>query len=198
MHDTRRVRRSQRVGYLDRVLEDLVQPQSFARDRMVQRFAGQELHGNEIDRAPFGRGLVDLVDRDDVRVVERGGGPGFLDEAPLAFGVTHLGGGQKLECHEAVQACVAGFPDDAHSAIAQLRHDAVVGNGPADEGIAVYAGVFALPASERPCGPFYSRALQEVSGLLPGGQQRADFALQRRVARARPPQERRALAGRTP
>ena len=53
MHDTGRVRRRQRVGHLDRILERLVQPQSFAGDQLVQRLAGHELHGNEIG-GPFG------------------------------------------------------------------------------------------------------------------------------------------------
>ena len=132
MHDTRRVRRRQRVGHLDRVVERLVQPQSFAGDQLVQRLAGHKLHGNEIGGVPFRPGLADIVDGDDVRMVERGGGPGFQDEAPLALGIAHLCGRQKLERHEAVQARVAGFPDDTHSAAAQLLDDAVMRDGPAD------------------------------------------------------------------
>src|SRR6266481_4919970 len=49
--------------------------QPFAGDHLVQRFARHELHGNEIGAVC----LVDIIDGDDVRVVERGGGPGLLD-----------------------------------------------------------------------------------------------------------------------
>ena len=53
MHDPRRVRRRQRVGHLDGVLERLLQTQSFAMDQLVQSLAGHELHGNEIRGVPW-------------------------------------------------------------------------------------------------------------------------------------------------
>ena len=72
-----RVRRGQRIRDLDGVLQRLAQPHPLARDQLVERLALHVLHGDEVDAVR----LVDVVDRDDVGVVERGGGLGFLDEA---------------------------------------------------------------------------------------------------------------------
>jgi len=47
------------------------------RDQPVERLARHELHDDEVDALR----RLDLVDRDDVRVVEGGGGSSFLDEA---------------------------------------------------------------------------------------------------------------------
>src|SRR3954462_12609413 len=98
-----------------------MEPQPFAGDQPVHRFAGNELHGYEVGDSEIGEpGLADVVDSDDVRMIERGGGLGFLDETALALGIAHPDGGQKFESDEAVETCIAGFPHHAHSARAEL------------------------------------------------------------------------------
>ena len=73
-----------------------------------------------------------------------------------------------------------------------------MGDGPADQGIgAPVAASFALLRRDGLRGHLDRRALQEPSGLLLRGQQRPDLPLQRLVARARLPQKRVALLGRT-
>ena len=49
------------------------------------------------------------------------------------LGIARVCGGQKLEGDKVVQTRVAGFPDDAHSALTQLFDDTVVGDGLAHE-----------------------------------------------------------------
>ena len=65
MDDARGVRGCQCVRNLDRIFQGFVQPQPLARDQLVERFARHELHGDEVE--PIG--LVDVVNRDDVRIV---------------------------------------------------------------------------------------------------------------------------------
>ncbi|OGD20257.1 MAG: hypothetical protein A2W03_04290 [Candidatus Aminicenantes bacterium RBG_16_63_16] len=66
------------------------------------------------------------MDDDDVRVVERGGGLGLLDEPLLSVGVGHSFGGEKFDGDGAVEVAVLGFVDGAHAALADLLQDAVV------------------------------------------------------------------------
>ena len=122
-------------------------------------------------------------------MVERGSGLGFLDEAPLALGIAHLRGGQKLEPHEPVQARVAGLVDHTHSSATQLLEDAVMRNGLRDWG--GNALCQCLP------GHFYGGTLQETSCLLLRGEQRPDLSLQLLVARTRLAQKKLAVPRRT-
>ena len=67
MHDAGRMRRGERVGDLDAVVERLVQTQPMPRDHAIERPAGHELHRNEVDPIV----LSDVVDGDDAGVIER-------------------------------------------------------------------------------------------------------------------------------
>src|SRR5207245_6464327 len=105
---------------------------------------------------------------------------------------------KKFESHESVEPAVLGPITHTHPAAAQRPDNAVMGDGPANEGIGIFLRVQGLLMSEGPGGHFYRRALQETSCLLLRAQQRADFAFQRLVAAARLPQKRFALFERTP
>ena len=72
--------------------------------------------------------LADVVEGDDVRMVEGGGRPCFLNEAAPPFGVGHDLGPQELDGDRPPQARVAGGVDHAHAAPANLGVDAIVGN----------------------------------------------------------------------
>ena len=71
---------AQRVGEGDRDAQRLAEAHALARDEGVEGLAGHELHDDEVDAL----GGLDLVDGDDVRVVEGGGGAGLLHEAGAA------------------------------------------------------------------------------------------------------------------
>ena len=85
MNDAGGVRRGQRVGDLDRVLQGLGERRALGTNGVVERAALDVLHGDEVDAG----GAVDVVDRDNAGVVEGGGGLGFLDEAAFAIRVGH-------------------------------------------------------------------------------------------------------------
>ena len=87
-----------------------------------QALAFDELHGVVVDAA-FD---ADGVDRDDVRVVERGGGAGFVLEAGELLLVEHRGEGQHFQGDAAAERDLLGFVDDAHAAAADLAEDAEV------------------------------------------------------------------------
>ena len=80
MDDAARVRGRERVGHRHRDAQQLVQAQALPRDERVEAGAAHVLHDDEVDGAV----RLDLVDRDDVRMVERGGGLRFLEKAAPA------------------------------------------------------------------------------------------------------------------
>jgi len=71
---------------------------------------------------------------DDLRVVQRRGGFGPLDESSFALGVSDLLGGQDLDCDKAIEARVPHLVDHPHPAFAQLLEDLVVADGLANHG----------------------------------------------------------------
>ena len=93
-------------------------------DQRVEPSAVHQLHGDE--RRPVV--LVDLVDRDDVRVIEGGGGAGFLDEPAVAIGIGRRLGRQHLDRDRPAEPGVVGGVDNPHAAAANLGVDAIVGN----------------------------------------------------------------------
>jgi len=97
---------------------------------MVEGLTLDELHGQEVDAVR----LLDGVDGDDPGVVEGGQRLRLPPEAldPLrARG--HLGG-QHLKGHVAPEPGFGGAVHLAHPARADRGGDAVVGEGPADQG----------------------------------------------------------------
>ena len=92
-----------------------------AGDEGVQGLPGHELHHDEVDAL----GRLDLVDGDDVRVVEGGGGARLLHEAGAAGLVRQPLGGQHLDRHLAAEARVAGAVHLAHAARAEGPEDLV-------------------------------------------------------------------------
>ena len=121
MDDAGGVRAGEGVRDRDRHPQELIETHSLARDRVAQRLARHVLHDDEVDSVHG----VDLVDGHDVGMVERGSGPGFLDEAPPAAFVRHAVGGKDLDGDVPTQAWVAGAIDLAHSPRAQQREDLV-------------------------------------------------------------------------
>ena len=114
--------RIERSRNRDRVVQRTLDRQTGFRDQPLERLAVDELHDDEINAVR----LVDVVDRDDVRVIERGGRPRFPDEAPLAIGIGDRAGSDDLERDGAVQTRVDRTVDDAHPAFAEPGRDRVV------------------------------------------------------------------------
>src|SRR2546423_2059345 len=72
-------------------------------------------------------GLARVVDRNDVRVIERGGELRFTDEAVLERLVCSQGGCEQLESDHPPEPDVLGGIDDAHASAAEDAGDLVAG-----------------------------------------------------------------------
>ena len=135
MDDARGVGGSQRVRDLAGDAERLGDGQALLRDRLAQGPAAQVLHHDEV-HAVFER---DVVDGDDVGVVEGGGRARLAQEAGPAHRIARPVGREDLERHEAMESGIAGFVHDGHAPLAQLLHDLVVEQLPADHRAACVA-----------------------------------------------------------
>ena len=84
------VRGRQRVRDLHRVLQPVTDAQPASSDHVGERRAGDVLHRDEVDAVV----LPDVVDRDDVRMIQGGGGSCLLNEAlpTLAVDRAHQAG----------------------------------------------------------------------------------------------------------
>jgi hypothetical protein len=123
MHDVGSMRRGERVGDLDPVLDRFIQTEAASGYDAVECPARHELHGDEVDALV----LPNVMDGDDPWVIERGGGLRFLHKAETAIAVSYFVGGKKLDGDEAIEVCVARFVDDTHAAFADLLKDFEVG-----------------------------------------------------------------------
>ena len=82
-------------------------------------FAGDEFHRHIVARAV----AAEFVDRDNVGMVERGGGFSFLLEAEQALGVGGECGGENFDGDAAFEARIDGVVDLAHAAGAKRGDD---------------------------------------------------------------------------
>ena len=129
MDDSGLVRPREPVGDLDGELEEPLHGERAGGEQLAERLALDELHRDVGQRA---RG-ADLIDRDDVRMVERRHRARFLLESPDAI---RLGGqrlGQDLQRHVPVEPSIVGAIDLTHPAGAQVAAHLVVAEVPADE-----------------------------------------------------------------
>lgn len=78
--------------------------------------------------------LLHFINRANVGVVQGGSGPCLPLKTAERPRVLSDFIRQKLESHEAVKADVLGLVNHAHSAMAQLFEDAIMGDGLAGEG----------------------------------------------------------------
>ena len=103
MHDVGSMRRRERAGDLNGVIDRPVDGhRTIVRDA-AQGHSFDQLHHDEVALVR----RVDIVDGDDVGVVQRGSGPCFLSEAAPAFR-TLRAGVQHLDRHFAAKALIVG------------------------------------------------------------------------------------------
>jgi hypothetical protein len=122
MNDAACMRRVQSRCDLRTVLERLRNWQRALGKHFVERCALDELHCDE-----GGAGvLVDVVDGDDVRVIESGGGTRLLDEPTASIGVGRCLGRQHFDRHRSPEPAVDRAVHHAHAAAANLSFDAIV------------------------------------------------------------------------
>ena len=119
--DARGMRGAECLADLHGVFQGVGERQPAVLDQLRETLAGHELHDDEVAPA----GAIDVVNRDDVRVVERRRGFRLLLEAPCPVGIGDLRRGQHLDRDRPVQAGVTGLVDRAHAAFAELLGDLV-------------------------------------------------------------------------
>jgi hypothetical protein len=89
---------------------------------MSRQLAVDELHGEEARSL----GLIDGEDRDDVGVAQGGDGLGLALEEGPSLGIGDRAADEELDRHVALELEIAGLPDRAHAALAELLDEAVV------------------------------------------------------------------------
>ena len=129
MNDAGLVRRGDATRDLDDDVEGLVNRRRPAGDPLLERLAFVIGHGQE--HAAVGA-LVDLVDRADVRMIERRNRACFDQQALLGLLVLEQRQRQELQGDGAFEARVFGLVDLAHPSRAEEGQDAVVGDSVAE------------------------------------------------------------------
>ncbi len=121
VHDVGGVSLGEAVGHLGGDRQRLARRGHPFGEDLPQCLSRDELHGDPGDPV----GLPDVVDRDDVRVVERGSGPGLLLEALQPLRVGGQGGRQHLDRDLAPEPRVPRLVHLSHSPGTQGRLDLV-------------------------------------------------------------------------
>ena len=122
MDDAGGMGRTKRVRHLHEKLERTLEVETAGLDRLAQRLPRHELHRDvehrrsERDAVPFRRALTDVVDRDDVRMVQRGCGSGFLDKTLEPVRIPGHVLTQDLQRQVAAEHRIARHVDFAHPA----------------------------------------------------------------------------------
>jgi hypothetical protein len=114
----------QRIGNLDAQIEHRFDLQRLASYQVPERLSLQQFHRNE--GSPIG--LVDFMDRADVRVVQGGGSFSFSPETAKRVGIVGEFVGQKLQCDVATELQVFRLIHDTHATAADFAQYAVMGN----------------------------------------------------------------------
>ncbi len=92
------------------------QPHTFAWNDFIERLAIDELHHDVMSAVLLG----DVVYADDIGVIQRGGGAGFVHEAGAAVRIGEAGFGEEFDGDEAVETRIPRFIDHAHAAFSEL------------------------------------------------------------------------------
>ena len=127
--DSLRVRGVERVGNLNGKIEQRFGLDGLAANTMLQRPPLEEFHGDERHAVL----LVDLVDRADARMIERGCGARLTLEALQRLRVLHHLRGEKLQCDGPAQLDIFGAIDHTHTAAAQPFSYAVMADDFVDQ-----------------------------------------------------------------
>ena len=124
MDDSLRMGRVECVGDLDAQIEHRFDLQRLATDPVPERLPLQQFHGDE--GSPID--LVNLVDRADVRVVQRGRSFGLPLETAEGLCVVGEVVGKELQGDVATELEVFRLIHHAHATAADLAEYAVMGN----------------------------------------------------------------------
>ena len=122
MNDGFGVRRFQSICHLEAVLRHALQVYGLSVDPVFQRVPFQEFHDNEV----LAFVLVHVINRADVRMIQRGSSPCFPLKSFNRQGIPGELLRKELQRYVAAESQILGFIDHTHPATAQLLQDAVV------------------------------------------------------------------------
>ena len=112
MRDPALMRGADRVGQRDGQVEHAIERQPFGRDHLLERLTVDELEREKRHAVRF----LDGMDRDDVRMIERGRGARLALEALAAIGIERKLAREHFERDVPLQPGVVGEIDLAHAA----------------------------------------------------------------------------------
>jgi hypothetical protein len=171
MDDAGAMRFVERSGNLHGVLERTDDRERSSRETNRQRLALDVLHHQEIDPLV----MSDVVQRADVRVVQRRHGARLAFEALACVDIARDVGGQHLDRDGAIETGVARFVHVAHAAGADVRDECVRSDMAASEVFVCRGRVERHAAGGR---------LEKPAGAIVRGEQLLDLFAQRRVLAA--------------
>jgi len=178
MNDARRMRGHERIGQLQRQVDETVPLYGTACEALLQRLALEQFHR---DKWRLGTHIVDCA---DVRMVQGRRGLRFTNESLEVLWGASWTGCQQLERDQAAEAGVTGAIDSAHATGCDERHDLVgtePGSGSEPGGV----------LQQAVCGAGGPRC--ETAAVVIG-EQRRHIALQIGIVGARRPHEAAALS----
>ena len=140
MHETARMGRIQGTRQLRQDADRVGRIQTAASESLVQVMPLDVSHGDEEEVV----GRAGLVDRDDVRVVDRRRELRLAEEAVAERPVLGEGGGQQLHRDLPLESEIFGQVDDAHAPRAQQRVDPVAGELGADPRVVAHLHLHTL------------------------------------------------------
>ena len=129
VNDSFRMRRVQGIRDFNSQFDDLVERKRPAGNPLAQRLPLEKFHRDEFAAVLF----ADVVNRANVRMVERGGRLRFAAEPLERGGFAGHFTGEEFQAYGAMQPRVLGLVDDAHASAAKLFGDAVMRNGLPEE-----------------------------------------------------------------
>ena len=137
MHETARMGRIQGARHLREDADRVRRVQTAALEALFQVTPLDVAHGDEEEVL----GRPGLVDRDDVRMVDRRGQLRLAQEAVTERFVLGEAGGKQLERDLPLEPQILGQVDDAHAAPAQQRLDPIAGELGADPRVVAHLHV---------------------------------------------------------
>ncbi len=137
MHEAARVGRIEGARHLREDADRVRRVQTAALEALLQVTPLDVAHGDEEDVL----GRPGLVDRDDVRMVDRRGQLRLAQEAVTERLVLGEAGSQQLERNPPLEPQILGQVDDAHAAQAEQRLDPIAGELGADPRVVAHLHV---------------------------------------------------------
>jgi hypothetical protein len=128
MDDSFGMRGVQRVGDLNRKIQQLVNFGPLYLNAMLERLAVEILHSDE----RLTVALINVIDRANVGMVQSGRGARLALKTFERLAIAGQFIGQEFKGDPAAELYILGFVDHTHAPAAQLLQDAVMGNDLAD------------------------------------------------------------------